>query len=137
MCTVVDAWGQFPSGILNQNFFDPGSFSECFNIVRNRRKYRTKYCIGQLILQSTDQRQKHLIDKPFWPRLDVYRTGSSISMGICLPSACSVEQLVYDINRVVHRKFRGLTVRIPKDYCQSEETPSDYSILDFVAVLVA
>lgn len=136
MCLVVDAWGKLPSGLLNQNFFDPGSFSECFHIVRNGRNYKTKYCIGQLILQSTEQRQKHLIDKPFWPRLDIYRTGPSISVGICLPSACSVEQLVADINRVVHRKLRGMTLRIPKDYCQSEETPSDITILDFVAMLV-
>lgn len=132
--SVLDAWGKFPPGILHYNFFDPGSFSECFHIQRNGRNYKTKYCIGQLLLESTAQRQKHLVGKPFWPRLDLYRTGSSISMGMCLPAACSVEKLGSDIDRVVHRRLRGMTVRIPQDYCQSEETPSEYTTLDFVAM---
>lgn len=54
-----------------------------------------------------------------------------------MPSACAIDQLVSDVNRVIHRKVPGMTVRIPKDYCQSEETPSDYTILDFVAMLVS
>ena len=134
VCSVVDAWGKFPAGIFNQNFFDPGSFSECFHIIRNGRNYKTQYCIGQLILESTEQWQKQQINKPFWPRHDIYHTGPSISMGICLPSACLVEQLESDINRVIHQKSRDMIVRIPKDYCQSEETPSEFTILDFVAM---
>lgn len=132
---VLDAWGKFPSGILQRNFFDPGLFSECLHIVRNGRNYKTKYCFAQLLLEST-VRQQNFVNKPFWPRLDMYRTGSSISTGICLPSACSVEQLEYDVGRVVHRKLPGMTVRIPKDYCQTEETPSEFGILDFIAMLV-
>lgn len=136
-CSVLDAWGKFPPGILNRNFFDPGSFSECFRVVRNGRRYKTRYCFGQLLLQSTAQRQTHLTNKPFWPRLDMYRTGSSISVGMCLPSACSIERLASDVERVVHRKLPGMTVRIPKDYCQTEETPSEFTTLDFVAMSVA
>lgn len=46
--TVADAWGRPPSGLLSGNFFDLGSFSQCLNIKRNGRDYRTQYCIGQL-----------------------------------------------------------------------------------------
>lgn len=133
-CSAVDAWGKIPSGILNQNFFDSGSFSECFHIVRNGRNYKTRYCIAQLTIQSTAERQKHSNNIPFWSIFDVSRTGPSISVGICLPAACSVEQLGNDINRVVHRQLPGMIIQIRKDYCQSEEFPSKLEILDFVAM---
>lgn len=45
---MLDAWGNYPSGTVRGNFFDLGSFSQCFNIVRNKRAYKTQYCIGQL-----------------------------------------------------------------------------------------
>lgn len=44
MNLVVDAWGKLPTGILEGNFQDLGSFSECFHIERNETTYKTKYC---------------------------------------------------------------------------------------------
>lgn len=48
--TVIDAWGKFPSGFLEGNFYEFGSFSECFNIQRETESYNTKYCLGQIVL---------------------------------------------------------------------------------------
>lgn len=45
---VLDAWGNFPSGTMRGNFFDLGSFSQCFHIERNEKAVKTQYCIGQL-----------------------------------------------------------------------------------------
>lgn len=45
---AVDSWGNFPSGIFGGNFFDLGSFSQCFHIIRNESAYESQYCIGQL-----------------------------------------------------------------------------------------
>lgn len=46
---VIDAWGKLPSGLLDGNFYDFGTFSECFHIQRNMELYPTKYCTGQVI----------------------------------------------------------------------------------------
>lgn len=138
---VADAWGKLPSGIFNYNFFDPGSFRECFHIERNGVNYKTQYCIGQLILETAEQRNakrvpNYVDDLPFRQRLDVYRTGPSISLGICLPSVCAVDQLESSVNRIVHQRLRNMTVRIVKDYCQTEETPSEFKTVDFIALQV-
>lgn len=139
MCvsSVVDAWGKFPSGIHNLNLFDLGSFTECFRIVRNGQNYKTQYCIAQLIPQSMGQQRNYVNNRPFRPALTIFASGLGIYTGICLPVACSVDQLVDDINRTVHRKFPGITVRIPKDYCQSDEFTSELTILDFIAMWVS
>lgn len=139
--SVVDGWGKFPSGIYNYNFFDPGSFSECFHIERNGVNYKTQYCIGQLILETPEQRnakkvQKIVDELPFRQRLGFYNIGPSISLGICLPSACAVDDLESSLNRIVHRKLKDMTVRIDKDYCQIEETPSKFTTIDFIALQV-
>lgn len=64
-CLVVDAWGKFPSGIMNGNFFDLGSFPQCFHIKQNEMLYKTQYCIGQIIFKP-----KELIQRSFtMPRL--------------------------------------------------------------------
>ena len=52
--SVVDSWGNFPSGVLNGNLFEPGSFSECFHIKRNGKPYETKYCIGKLMMKNVE-----------------------------------------------------------------------------------
>lgn len=45
---VLDAWGKIPSGILDGNFYEFGSFSECFHINKGKNVYNSKYCMGQL-----------------------------------------------------------------------------------------
>lgn len=44
---VLDSWGKLPSGILNGNGFEFGSFSQCFDIDKNGEQYKTKYCLAQ------------------------------------------------------------------------------------------
>lgn len=48
--SVADAWGKLPSGILEGNLFDLGSFSECLHIDRNGELYQTKYCLAEMQL---------------------------------------------------------------------------------------
>lgn len=56
--SVVDSWGNLPSGFLNGNSFEPGSFSECFQIERNGKQYKTQYCIGKLLMINPKQKIK-------------------------------------------------------------------------------
>lgn len=51
----MDSWGNFPSGLfhpMSGNYFDLGSFSQCFHITRDGNAYKTQYCIGQLKLRA-------------------------------------------------------------------------------------
>lgn len=45
---VVDSWGKFPSGILDGNVHEFGSFLECLNIEQGGKKYETQYCLAQI-----------------------------------------------------------------------------------------
>lgn len=56
LATVIDAWGKLPSGILTGNFFDFGSFDECFEVEINRDKsgelIHPQYCLGKVFSPS-------------------------------------------------------------------------------------
>lgn len=58
---VADAWGKFPSGILGGNFFELGSFSQCFHIERIGDKFKTQYCIAQLKFHSNEQTERNTL----------------------------------------------------------------------------
>lgn len=45
---MVDSWGKFPSGILDGNVNELGSFLECLNIKQSGKKYETQYCLAQI-----------------------------------------------------------------------------------------
>lgn len=48
---VLDAWGKIPSGVLEGNMVEFGSFSECFNIKRDGELYKSKYCLPQILFK--------------------------------------------------------------------------------------
>lgn len=59
-------------------------------------------------------------------------TGPTISIGICLPLACAVDQLESNVNGIVHHKLQNMTMRIDKDVCQTKEISSDFKTIDSV-----
>lgn len=83
--SVLDAWNKFPSGIFITIWIIYGMLSHW---TRNGVNYKTQYCIGQLI-RETEECQESAKQgcwfTIFWQRLDVYRSGPSISLGNCLP----------------------------------------------------
>ncbi|KAB0798817.1 hypothetical protein PPYR_06697 [Photinus pyralis] len=73
---MLDAHGKIPSGILDGNFFELGSFDECINIDEGHL-LAGKYCIGKFALSDT----------------------SKISIGICIPSGCTATDVSGLYNR--------------------------------------
>lgn len=70
-CSVLDAWGKFPSSIFEGNLYEFGGYSECFNIKQNAEQYKTQYCLGNLImdlkgvsLQNSYQNHFHNVPVP-------------------------------------------------------------------------
>lgn len=59
--TVVDSWGKFPSGIMSGNFFELGSFPQCFRIERNGDAFKTQYCVAQLKFHSNEQAERNTL----------------------------------------------------------------------------
>lgn len=49
MVLVLDSWGKIPSGFLSGNLYELGDFSECLNIERSGKRFKTQYCLGQLL----------------------------------------------------------------------------------------
>lgn len=67
-------------------------------------------------------------------RLDV---GPGVSIGLCLPMACSINHLETIANSVLtHAKVKNMTVKIRENSCQIEETASHFNSIDFAAMWV-
>lgn len=64
-------------------------------------------------------------------RLDV---GPGISIGLCLPLACSINHLQRIANNVLQAKVGNMTVKIPENTCQIEESASNLNSVDFAAM---
>lgn len=60
----------------------------------------------------------------------------SITLGICLPYACAVDQLESSINRALQAKMSDMMVIIPENSCQYEEIASDWRAIDFATMYV-
>lgn len=52
----MDSWGKIPSGILEGNLYELGSFTECLNIKWNNKPYDSKYCLGAIKLKKGEKR---------------------------------------------------------------------------------
>lgn len=49
MRLVLDASGKWPSAIMSGNFYELGGFSQCFDVQRYGKPYKTQYCLGQFV----------------------------------------------------------------------------------------
>lgn len=58
--SVLDAWGKVPSAIFSGNLYDLGGFSQCSNIERQGKVYKTQYCIGQVVIESDIVQQQNV-----------------------------------------------------------------------------
>lgn len=125
MCLVVDSWGNFPSGILQGNRFELGSFPECFHIDRDGKLYNTQYCIGHGFLYE-------LQNNPLKSEKRVSYT--SITLGVCLPAKCAVKYLESVVNKVIHNDLRNIVVKIPEYKCQREENVTGWKPIDSIAM---
>lgn len=121
-CSVVDSWGNFPSGILQGNLYELGSFSECFHINRDGKPYNTQYCIGQGFLYK------------FNNALKLKKRMSYVGLGLCLPGKCNVMHLESVVNKVVHNDLRNMFIKIPKYECQREEYMTGWTPIDYVTM---
>lgn len=68
---VYDSWGKIPSGLLQGNFFTPGSFEQCrrFGIQNSAGVFQGQHCTVQLGITAGSP----MI--PLW-------------LGICVPDSC-------------------------------------------------
>lgn len=60
--------------------------------------------------------------------------GPDISIGLCLPAACSPDQLERAINAVFQKNGDDMKVQIPQNTCQAEEYSTELSSLDWAAM---
>lgn len=60
---VADAWGKIPSGILQGNFFEFGSYDQCLAIKHDTEiaeigTFKGQYCLAKLGFKASDSQQK-------------------------------------------------------------------------------
>lgn len=132
--TVADAWGKLPSIMLNKHTFELGGFSECLHIERNGSAYPTKYCMAHTYVDIINISNEY-------PR---YASNILISekhkdlnliltLGLCLPSACSLKYLEPIMNELINGTVSKVTLNLLPQTCQSKESDFELNALDKVA----
>ncbi|XP_031627930.1 nose resistant to fluoxetine protein 6-like [Contarinia nasturtii] len=157
---ILDSWGKIPSGIFNGNLFEFGEFSECLNIERNGKQFKTQYCLGQLFFDAPSKtskmssfnshdkmrnfyipgvglmEEKRKIEQRMMLRPDPKKL--SLSFGLCVPDMCSLHLLEPIINDKILKNGSKVSVKFSQATCQFEESPSNLTIIDnYTIVLLA
>lgn len=57
-----------------------------------------------------------------------------MSLGLCLPVACSTDHLESIVNNLLRAKSSSLFFEIPKNTCQFEENVSELKAVDLVVM---
>lgn len=58
----------------------------------------------------------------------------SVSLGLCLPAVCKVNQLESVVNDAIHTNLEHMEAKIPEEMCQLEGSANDWKTLDFVTM---
>ncbi|XP_053691017.1 nose resistant to fluoxetine protein 6-like [Sabethes cyaneus] len=98
---VFDAWGKFPSGIMEGNFYDLGSYEECRKFAHHDERLETisqirgRYCLLSIPLKMTLGRRQAANNTI---QLNVRGLPSAsqqlaLMIGTCFPDSCDDELL--------------------------------------------
>ncbi|XP_017966481.1 uncharacterized protein LOC108658330, partial [Drosophila navojoa] len=94
---VLDAWGKFPHGLLYGHFSDLGNYESCLSQSLSQSLGNSaaalapsKYCLAHIAFESL---------------LATDEDPVSISIGTCIPAACSADQLNRWLNNYLQRIF--------------------------------
>ncbi|KAK5638079.1 hypothetical protein RI129_012374 [Pyrocoelia pectoralis] len=117
---LYDASSKLPSGILDGNFYDLGSFDECIETKSVSGKVTGKYCLGDLFIRDDNIILETLVKKE--------RLSQNISFSICLPNLCSTE----DMQHVV--KSTGLNLTLTENKCQTKESQPKWDSLAYATL---
>lgn len=60
--------------------------------------------------------------------------GPAISIGLCLPAACSSEHLENVTNTMFYKNEDNMKVHIPINTCQAQEYATELNTLDWAAM---
>ncbi|XP_017782126.1 PREDICTED: uncharacterized protein LOC108566646 [Nicrophorus vespilloides] len=109
---MVDSWSKLPSGIIEGNMQDYGSFDECLRIVgksKNLGLIHGKYCLGDVKIKEFPVR-----------------------FGICVPDKCNSSDLSeFMMNNIEDVENSTFT----KEYCQTKDSAPEYTAGDIIVIL--
>ncbi|XP_049823873.1 uncharacterized protein LOC126265671 [Aethina tumida] len=114
---ILDANAKIPSGILNSNFYDAGSYDECYQLETGVEDLYGKYCMGHVPL-SVPSEYKEVIQRD---SLELV-----LKLGYCLPSACTSE----DFNKVY------FWANFDEDLCATKAVVQEYDASDILAITI-
>lgn len=90
---MLDAWGKFPHGLLYGHFSDLGNYESCLSQSLSNSAAAlapSKYCLAHIAFESLLAMDEDTV---------------SISIGTCIPAACSANQLNRWLNNYLQRIF--------------------------------
>ena len=58
----------------------------------------------------------------------------SILIGLCLPTACRMNNLESLVNNVIQNNVNNAEAKIPQEMCQFEERDTNRTILDYITL---
>ncbi|KAL3271382.1 hypothetical protein HHI36_021866 [Cryptolaemus montrouzieri] len=137
---MLDASGKFPSGVLEGNIADLGSFDECLSIADKSKEIYGKYCLVSInfikliekirtssvndTLMSIQRQQKNF-DKSPYLRGTRKSPITDFRLGVCLPNKCSSKLI---------EQFQSLY--IDEIDCYTKSTNSELDTKAFITIII-
>ncbi|KAB0790282.1 hypothetical protein PPYR_15382 [Photinus pyralis] len=123
---MYDANGKLPSGVLDGNLAELGSFDECLRIARtNDHGLTGKYCLASLYVPSL------YVDNATLRLLHDGLEMNKMEFAVCYPSSCSAT----DLEKVT--KGIGLNLTITESTCQTKATQYSLTAGSYVTLALA
>ncbi|KAK5640661.1 hypothetical protein RI129_011472 [Pyrocoelia pectoralis] len=115
---MYDASGKLPSGVLDGNYVELGSFDECLNVTTTRLS--GKYCLGFLYVKDIEVVDSHSITGSF-------NGTHTMHFSTCIPSDCTA----LDVHRI--SAAMGIYLTIVEDFCQTADSQPEFDSLSITA----
>ena len=145
---MFDSTGKLPDGILLGNVNPFGNWDECLNTTgfynsihddagSSVASFSGKYCLtimtkGDGEAQSPpDLRVRSAGGVGLTPILPALPTKSA-SVGVCIPSTCSNEELAAGLNAALS----GVTVYVPDNFCHTQDEETTFTAADIVMIVI-
>ncbi|KAK5638086.1 hypothetical protein RI129_012381 [Pyrocoelia pectoralis] len=116
---MYDANSKLPSGILDGNFYDMGSFDECISIESVTANVTGKYCLGDLFIRD---------DNVIPSKRE--RLSQTMTFAMCSPNLCSAEEVQHAAKAI------GLNITLTESKCQTRENQPGWDSLAYATLYV-
>ncbi|XP_037078000.1 nose resistant to fluoxetine protein 6-like [Pollicipes pollicipes] len=140
---MFDSTGKMPDGILEGNVNPMGNWDECLNTTAsfNDKSFIGKYCMASLFKSGESTSRSHLLRRTapvanldVAPILPALPDGTEATVGVCIPSTCTAEELTLGLDIALRRQ--KVSAYIPDYLCYTREDKTELTTAAIVMIVI-